>query len=130
MKRIAILGSTGSIGTQALDILGQYPKEFEIAALSANENIDLLEKQALRFLPAKLGVVVPEKAEILRKRIPLDIEILSGRQALTEIASLPDIDMVLMAVVGISGLEATLAALEAGKDARLPSELPSFLCLY
>ena len=122
MKRIAILGSTGSIGTQALDILGQYPKEFEIAALSANENIDLLEKQALRFLPAKLGVVVPEKAEILRKRIPLDIEILSGRQALTEIASLPDIDMVLMAVVGISGLEATLAALEAGRDVALANK--------
>ena len=59
MKRVAVLGSTGSIGTQALDILGQYPAEFQIAALAANENVDRLAKQALRFLPAKIGIVNP-----------------------------------------------------------------------
>lgn len=122
MKRIAVLGSTGSIGTQALDILEQYPHEYKIAALSANENIDLLEKQALRYRPAKLGVVNAEKAEMLRRRIPPEIEVLSGRQALTELASMPDIDTVLMSVVGISGLEATIAALESGNDVALANK--------
>lgn len=122
MKKIAILGSTGSIGTQALDILEQYPQEYEITALTANENIDLLEKQALRFRPAKLGVVNTVQADVLRRRLPPEIEILSGKQALTEIASEPDIDIVLLSVVGISGLEAALAALESGNDVALANK--------
>jgi 1-deoxy-D-xylulose-5-phosphate reductoisomerase len=122
VKRIAVLGSTGSIGTQALDILGQYPEKFEIVALSAHENIGLLEEQALRFRPAKIGVVNTEKAKELSKRLSPEIEVLSGKQALTELSSLPQVDMVLMSVVGISGLEATLAALKSGKDVALANK--------
>ena len=122
MKRIAVLGSTGSIGTQALDILGQYPTEFEIKALCAYGNIDVLEKQALRFHPGKVGVVLPERAKILQSRLPHKTAVLSGRKAMTEIASLPDIDMVLVAVVGISGLKATIAALEAGNCVALANK--------
>jgi 1-deoxy-D-xylulose-5-phosphate reductoisomerase len=122
VKRVAILGSTGSIGTQALDILEQYPEEYEIVALSANENIDLLEMQALRYRPAKLGVINTDQADVLRRRLPPEMEILSGRQALTELASLPDIDIVLLSVVGISGLEAAIAALNSGNDVALANK--------
>ncbi|HCS75110.1 MAG TPA: 1-deoxy-D-xylulose-5-phosphate reductoisomerase [Clostridiales bacterium] len=121
MKRIVILGSTGSIGTQALDILSQYP-EFKFIALAANENIDLLEKQALKFRPAKVAVTNAEKAVILRDRLPKEIEVLSGKQALVELASLQEVDIVLVSVVGISGLEATLVALESGKDIALANK--------
>ncbi len=121
MKKIAILGSTGSIGRQALDILGRYPK-YQFIALSANENIDILEKQALKYRPAKVGVVNSEKAADLRKRLPGEIEVLSGKQALVELATLTEVDIVLMSVVGISGLEATLAALKAGKDIALANK--------
>jgi len=68
MKRIALLGSTGSIGTQALDIFSQYNEYYEIIAMSTNENIELLEEQARRFKPSKLAVMNPEKAEILRSQ--------------------------------------------------------------
>ena len=105
MKRIAILGSTGSIGTQALDVLSRYP-EYEFVALSANENIDILEKQAFMHRPAKVGVINEEKAAILRDRLPTDITVVAGKQALVELATLPEADMVLMSVV-VFGLEAT-----------------------
>lgn len=122
MKRVVILGSTGSIGTQALDIFNRYNEYYEIVAMSTNENIELLEEQARKFKPSKLAVVNPEKAEILRKRISPKIDILSGREALVELASLSDIDTVLIAVVGIAGLEATLAALESGNDVALANK--------
>ena len=121
MKRVAILGSTGSIGTQALDILSRYD-EYKFVALSANENIDILEKQALKYRPSKVGVVNPEKASLLRERLPDEISVLSGKQALIELAALPEVDIVLMSVVGISGLEATMAALRAGKDIALANK--------
>lgn len=122
MKRVVILGSTGSIGTQALDIFNRYNEYYEIVAMSTNENIELLEEQARKFKPSKLAVVNPEKAEILRKRISPKIDILSGHEALVELASLSDIDTVLIAVVGIAGLEATLAALESGNDVALANK--------
>jgi 1-deoxy-D-xylulose-5-phosphate reductoisomerase len=121
VKRVAILGSTGSIGTQALDILSRYD-EYKFVALSANENIDILEKQALKYRPSKVGVVNPEKASLLRERLPDEISVLSGKQALIELAALPEVDIVLMSVVGISGLEATMAALRAGKDIALANK--------
>jgi len=121
VKRVAILGSTGSIGTQALDILSYY-KDYKIVALSANENIDILEEQTLKYRPSKVAVVNSEKAALLRERLPDDISVLSGKQSLIELAALPEVDIVLMSVVGISGLEATLAALRAGKDIALANK--------
>ncbi len=121
MKRIVILGSTGSIGTQALDILSRYP-EYKFIALSANENIDLLERQALKYRPDKVGVTNPEQAKVLRNRLPKEIEVLSGKQALVELATLQEADIILVSVVGISGLEATLAALKSGKDIALANK--------
>jgi len=121
MKRVVILGSTGSIGTQALDVLGRYA-DYEFIALTANENIDLLEQQALKYHPPVVGVVDREKAEILRSRLPDDIRVISGKNALVELAALPEADIVLVSVVGISGLEATLAAVKAGKDVALANK--------
>ncbi len=122
MKRIAILGSTGSIGTQALDIISRFSDDFEVVALSANSNIDLLEEQVRQFKPQKVSVVDIEGAEALRKRITPKIEVLPGKDSLKEIAALPDVDIVLVAIVGIAGLAPTLAAIEAGKDVALANK--------
>lgn len=122
MKKVAIIGSTGSIGIQTLDILGRYSDMFEVAALSANENIDILEEQIRSFKPAKVAVVNPEKAEMLRKRITPKVEVLSGSESLKALAAMPDVDIVVMAVVGIAGLEATMAAIEAGKYVALANK--------
>ena len=121
MKKIAILGSTGSIGTQALEILSRYP-QYEFIAMSANNNIDILEKQALKYRPAKVAVVNQQKADVLRQRLPDEISVISGKESLAELAALPEIDIVLVSVVGISGLEATLAALKAGKVVALANK--------
>ena len=121
LKKIAILGSTGSIGTQALDILSHY-EGYDFVALSTNENIDLLEKQVKLYQPSKVGVINLKKAAELSKRLPQNIKVLSGEEALVELASLPEVDIVLVAVVGISGLKATLAALESGKDIALANK--------
>ncbi|HHU78581.1 MAG TPA: 1-deoxy-D-xylulose-5-phosphate reductoisomerase [Clostridiales bacterium] len=121
MKRIVILGSTGSIGTQALDILSKYP-EFSILALSANDNIDLLAKQALRFRPEIVAVTNSSKAASLKEKLPDDIKVTSGKEALVELATLRKADIILISVVGISGLEATLAAIQSGKDIALANK--------
>jgi len=121
LKKVAILGSTGSIGIQALDILSRY-SQYEFIAFSANNNIDLLEKQALKYRPSKVGVINKEKAAVLRERLPKEISVLSGKDCLVELATLPEIDVVLVSVVGISGLEATLAALKEGKDIALANK--------
>jgi 1-deoxy-D-xylulose-5-phosphate reductoisomerase len=122
MKKVAILGSTGSIGTQALELFDHYREYFEVTALSTNENIDLLEEQVRRFKPSKVAVVNFEKAEILKKRLSPRYDVLSGSESLIEIAAMDENDIVLVAVVGIAGLEATLAALEAGKDIALANK--------
>jgi 1-deoxy-D-xylulose-5-phosphate reductoisomerase len=121
VKRIVILGSTGSIGTQALDILSKYP-EFSILALSANDNIDLLAKQALRFRPEIVAVTNSSKAASLKEKLPDDIKVTSGKEALVELATLRKADIILISVVGISGLEATLAAIQSGKDIALANK--------
>ncbi len=122
MKNIVILGSTGSIGTQALDIIRRNKAYFKVSALTAYNNIELLKDQIEEFRPEKVGVVDAEKAEILKKTIPQDIEVLTGHAALKDLASQPGIDMVLVAVVGIAGLEATLAALESGNYVALANK--------
>ena len=122
MKKIAILGSTGSIGTQALDIIRRNKAYFKVSALTAYNNIELLKEQIEEFRPERVGVVDAEKAEILKKEIPQNVEVLAGHDALKELASQSDIDMVLVAVVGIAGLEATMAALESGNDVALANK--------
>ncbi len=112
MKNIAILGSTGSIGTQALDIIEQNPDKFRVVALSCGSNVDLLMEQIEKFRPQVVCV-----ADVSKKgRINSTPSVLSGPEGLKEIASMPECDMVLNSLMGMRGLEPTLAAIEAGKD--------------
>ena len=116
MKRISLLGSTGSIGTQTLDVVRAQPKSFQIVALAAYENDILLEEQILEFKPELAVLVDLDAANRLRSRYTGKTEILSGTEGLLQVACMDSADVVLTALVGFAGLEPTLAAIEAGKD--------------
>ena len=123
MKRIALLGSTGSIGTQTLDVVRHYPGDFQVTALAASSNIEMLEKQIREFKP-KMAVVYNEaKAAELKLRVrDLEIDILSGMDGLLAAATEASADIVLTAVVGMIGIRPTIAAIEAGKDIALANK--------
>ena len=110
-KRIAILGSTGSIGKQALDIVRAQPDKLAIEVLTAHHNADLLIRQAIEFQPN--AVVIADDAYYSRVQQalqPMDIKVFAGRQSLLDIVEMSTIDMVLVALVGFSGLEPTYRA--------------------
>lgn len=116
MKRISILGSTGSIGTQALDVIRERPEQFEVVALVAYENDELLEKQIKEFSPA-LAVLVSEEAfKRLQSRYQGKTELMVDEEGVLAAACISEADVVLTAMVGFAGLAPTLAAIEAGKD--------------
>jgi 1-deoxy-D-xylulose-5-phosphate reductoisomerase len=119
MRGVALLGSTGSIGTSALNVLERHADEFRIVALAAHRNIDALTRQVERLSP-ELAVLVDDDAA--RANGPLHPCIRTGRAALIEAAVHPDVDIVINAVVGAAGLEATLAALSAGKRLALANK--------
>jgi len=122
-KRISILGSTGSIGVSALDVVGRYEDRFELTGISAWGNSDTLKKQILRHRPKMACVMDEEKAEDLRNDPSLKgTRILSGVEGLLEVATDSDVDMVLSAIVGSAGLIPTFAAVEAGKDIALANK--------
>jgi 1-deoxy-D-xylulose-5-phosphate reductoisomerase len=123
LKTISILGSTGSIGTQTLDVISRHPGEFTVAALTAGANIDLLEKQVRQFRPAVAAVADEEKAQELRLRLKdMEIRILSGMDGMIEAVTLPQTDIVVTAVVGMIGIRPTLEAIKAGKDIALANK--------
>lgn len=117
MKRnIAILGSTGSIGTQALDIVRENPDHFEIYALTANENIDLLIRQAVEFSPEVVVIANENKYAQLKEALQhLPIKVWAGSESIAQVVQSEPIDMVLTAMVGYSGLKPTINAIKAGK---------------
>ena len=114
MKRVAILGSTGSIGTTALQVLRRHTAEFKVAALTGFGNVKLLEEQIAEFHPAFAGLVENKPSRDNRWKC--------GESCLVEAATRPDVDIVLNAVVGAAGLDATLAALESGKRVALANK--------
>ncbi len=122
-RRIAILGSTGSIGTQALEVILQHEDLFEVVVLTAGRNAGLLIEQALRFVPP--CVVIADEAgyplvkEALAK---LPVKVLAGTKALSEAVSIQEVDIVLTAMVGFSGLQPTLAAIRNGKHIALANK--------
>lgn len=120
-KRIVILGSTGSIGQQALDVIKLHSDLYEVIGLSANNNIDLLEQQIKEFESPYIAVRDVNKGGILKERMP-DKNILIGPDGVNELASLPEADIVLIAVVGIAGLKPTLIALENDKTVALATK--------
>ena len=115
MKRVLVLGSTGSIGTQALDIIKNNGEELQVAALSCAKRLDPLREQIREFSPAAVCVARKEDARELQKEFP-EVEVHHGMEGLVTIASMEDCDMVLNSLLGMQGLEPTLAAAKAGKD--------------
>ncbi|NPV25959.1 MAG: 1-deoxy-D-xylulose-5-phosphate reductoisomerase [Firmicutes bacterium] len=123
MKKLAILGSTGSIGRQTLEVISEHPAELEVVALSAGSNIDLLEKQIRAYRPAVAVVMEPGLAEELRRRLHgWPVEVWFGMEGLKKIASLPEVDTVVSALSGVIGLEPTWAAVRAGKVVALANK--------
>ena len=123
MKQIAILGSTGSIGTQTLDVVRQHPEAFSVYALSANRSIDLLIKQALEFNPAVVCIADETYYRPLCEALSdLPIRVLAGEKALAEMVTMPAIDVVVAAMVGYAGLRPTIEAIKAKKTIALANK--------
>lgn len=121
-KTIAILGSTGSIGTQTLEVVRSNP-ELKVAALAAGSSVEKLEAQIRMFRPKVAGMWSPEAARDLKTRVSdLDVKVVSGMEGLLEIAALPEISVLVTAVVGMIGIRPTIAAIEAGKDIALANK--------
>ncbi len=121
MKKLSILGSTGSIGKNTLEVISKNPDKFEVVALAAGNNIDLLESQIKNFNPEVAAVFDESAAEDLRKR-GLSVEVLSGEEGMKEAATLSGVDMVVSAIVGSPGLVPTYEAIKAGKDIALATK--------
>ncbi len=122
-KNISILGSTGSIGTQTLQIAQEYSDKINVVALSANSNISLLEEQSRKFNPEIVCVTDENKADELKiKLADTNIKVVSGKKGLIECATAKNADTVVTAVVGISGLEPTIEAIKAKKDIALANK--------
>lgn len=122
-KRVAILGSTGSIGTQTLEVIRQHPNDFTVEVLSAQNNCDLLIAQALEFVPNAVVIGNPENYEKVKNAlIPRDIKVFAGQKALEQIVEMETIDVVLTALVGYSGLLPTISAIKAGKQIALANK--------
>jgi len=125
MKRLAILGSTGSIGISTLAVVDRHPDRFEVVALSADRQVDRLFEQCCRYRPRFAAMASDAAAEQLRHKIVdsgLDCEVLAGVTALEQIAGAPEIDAVMAAIVGSAGLPSTLAAARAGKQLLLANK--------
>lgn len=122
-KRIAILGSTGSIGTQALDVVRCNPDRFEIYALSANKSVDLLIKQAREFLPEVVCIADERCYERLKEALAdMPIKVFVGADAIAQTVTLPSVDIVLASMVGYAGLYPTIEAIKHGKTIALANK--------
>ena len=123
MKQIAILGSTGSIGTQTLDVVRQHSGQFSVYAISANRSVDLLIEQALEFNPAVVCIADEKYYPRLRDALSdLPIKVMAGEQAIAEMVTMPDIDVVVAAMVGYAGLLPTMQAIRAKKTIALANK--------
>lgn len=124
MKRqLAILGSTGSIGTQALEVVSEHPDLFEVYALTANNQVDLLINQARRYMPEVVAIANEQKYPELKEALEdLPIKVWAGAEAIAQVVQAEPIDMVLTAMVGYAGLKPTIAAIRAGKAIALANK--------
>ncbi len=122
-KKIAILGSTGSIGTQALQVIEEHPDLYEARVLTANRQADLLIQQARRFLP-QCVVIADESlySKVSEALADTDVQVYAGADALCQVVQMPSVDIVLTALVGFSGLRPTISAIEAGKPIALANK--------
>jgi 1-deoxy-D-xylulose-5-phosphate reductoisomerase len=126
MKRISILGSTGSIGRSTLSVVESYPERFQIVALAAGRNVDAAFEQAQRWKPRLVSVAAERDAEVLRSRLKTagadGIEVTHGSRGAVQVATHPEADFVVSAIVGVAGLEATYEAVRAGKTVGLANK--------
>lgn len=123
MKGVAILGSTGSIGRQSLDVIRMHPEMLSCVALGLYRNIELAEQQAREFAPKLVAVYDEEAANALRARLQdTCIRVVSGMEGLLELARLPEANVVVTGIVGMIGIRPTVAAIEAGKDIALANK--------
>ncbi len=122
-KRIAILGSTGSIGTQALEVINQHPEKFELEVITARSNANLLVEQAIKFKPNAV-VIANDKFynKVCNALNTYDIKVFSGNESISQIIEMDSIDLVLIALVGYAGLKPTLKAIEKGKQIALANK--------
>ncbi len=122
-KNIAILGSTGSIGTQALDVVRANKDSFQVEVLTGNGNADLLIKQAIEFNPNTVVIADEKKYQYVKDALQKhDIKVFAGNKAIAEIVQMESIDTVLAAIVGYAGLESTISAIKAGKQIALANK--------
>ena len=122
-KQIAILGSTGSIGTQALDVIAANPDRFEVYAISANNSVDKLIEQARKFHPEVVCIANEAHYESLRDALAdMPLKVYAGAEAIAEMVTMPSIDIVLAAMVGYAGLKPTIEAIKAGKTIALANK--------
>ena len=122
-KRIAILGSTGSIGTQALEVIAQNPDHFEVEVLTANNNLELLIEQAIRFQPNVVVITNSCHYEVVKEALANEpVKVYAGREAIQQVVEMDTIDVVLTAMVGYSGLIPTINAIKAGKHIALANK--------
>jgi 1-deoxy-D-xylulose-5-phosphate reductoisomerase len=122
MKRVVLLGSTGSIGTSTIKVAEDLPDQIQLIGLAAGNNSDLLLEQTTRHSPKAISITDPEKAAALRKILGSRAEVFSGAEGLVQLATLPGADIVLIAIVGTAGLLPALAAIRAGKDIAVASK--------
>ena len=123
MKRICILGSTGSIGTQTLQVIEEHPDLFEAYVLTAHSQADLLIRQALQFHPAAVVIADESRYEYVRQALQNEpIQVYAGAEALCQVVQMEPVDVVLTALVGFSGLRPTISAIQAGKPIALANK--------
>ena len=123
MNKIVLLGSTGSIGTQTLDIVRNYSSDLQIVALAAGSNVTLMEKQIREFMPKKAVMWSEEAAKDLREKVAdIEVEILAGMDGLLEIVTMEEANTVVTAIVGMIGIRPTIAAIESGKTIALANK--------
>lgn len=122
-QRIALLGSTGSIGTQSLDVISRFPEEFEVEVLVAGNNVDLLTEQALRFQPDSVVIGNKDHYPLLKENLRnTNIKVYTGEDAMEQVVTSSTVDTVIASIVGYSGLKPTIAAIKAGKRIALANK--------
>ena len=122
MKNVVLLGSTGSIGTSTIKVAMDLPDHIRLLGLAAGKNVELLAQQAVRHRPVVACIHDPQKARALQERVGSSCQVVAGPEGLIHLATLPEADIVLIAIVGTAGLQPALAAIRAGKDIAVASK--------
>src|SRR5687767_10203946 len=121
MKNVVLLGSTGSIGTSTIKVAEDLPNHIRLIGLAAGNNVKLLGEQALRHKPLAISANDPAAVADLQQQLSASTEVYSGTEGLLKLATHPEADIVLIAIVGTAGLQPALAAIRAGKDIAVAS---------